>query len=435
MEPIVVIGAGLAGCEAAWQIAKRGGKVILYEMKPEVYSSAHRSPFFAELVCSNSFKSESLENASGVLKEEMRKLESLVLRVAKEARVPAGDSLAVDREVFSRQITQILESLDNVEVIRKEISSIPQDRITIIATGPLTSEVLSKEIQKVTGGRHLFFYDAISPIVTADSIDFQRAFKSSRYGKGGEDYVNCPMDEEVYGRFVEALNQAERALVHLFEKRYLFEGCLPVEEMAERGRGTLAFGPLKPVGLVDPKTGKQPFAVVQLRQEDRFETLFNLVGFQTRLKHEEQKKVFRMIPGLEKAEFVRLGSIHRNTFIDSPRLLGESLQLKTLPDLFFAGQVTGVEGYMESTAIGLLSGINAHRYANGMPAIVPPATTAMGALVGYITHSTAVPFQPMNINFGLFPPLPGKSRGRGKRLLLAKRALRDMEEWKNRSEG
>jgi len=435
MEPIVVIGAGLAGCEAAWQIAKRGGKVILFEMKPEAYSPAHRSPFFAELVCSNSLKSESIENASGVLKEEMGLLGSFILKVAKEARVPAGDSLAVDRTVFSRQITQTLENLENVEVIRKEISCIPQDGITIIATGPLTSEMLSKEIQKVTGSRHLFFYDAISPIVAADSIDYQYAFKSSRYGKGGDDYVNCPMDEEAYGRFVEALNQAEKALVHPFEKRYLFEGCLPVEEMAERGRGTLAFGPLKPVGLTDPKTGRQPFAVVQLRQEDRFETLFNLVGFQTRLKHEEQKRVFRMIPGLEKAEFVRLGSMHLNTFIDSPRLLRESLQLKTQPSLFFAGQITGVEGYMESTAIGLLSGINAHRYANGMPAIVPPPTTAMGALVDYITHSSAVPFQPMNINFGLFPPLPEKNRGRGRRLLMARRALKDMEEWKRKCEG
>jgi len=434
MKPITVIGAGLAGCEAAWQIAKRGGRVILYEMKPEVYSSAHRSPFFAELVCSNSFKSESLENASGILKEEMGQLDSLILKVAKEAKVPAGDSLAVDREIFSKQITQVLETLENVEVIRKEVSAIPEEGVTIIATGPLTSENLGKEIQRVTGNHHLFFYDAISPIVTAESINFERAFKSSRYGKGGDDYVNCPMGEEEYTRFVEALNQAERTPVHPFEKRYLFEGCLPVEEMAERGRETLAFGPLKPVGLIDPKTGKQPFAVVQLRQEDRFKTLFNLVGFQTRLKHEEQKRVFRTIPGLEKAEFVRLGSIHRNTFIDSPRLLGESLQLKTRPDLFFAGQITGVEGYMESTAIGLLSGINAHRYANGMPAIVPPATTAMGALVRYITQSLAVPFQPMNINFGLFPTLPEKNRGRGKRLLLAKRALRDMEEWKKKSE-
>ncbi len=430
MEPIVVIGAGLAGCEAAWQIARRGGEVILYEMKPEAYSSAHRSPFFAELVCSNSFKSESLENASGVLKEEMGRLESLILKVAKEARVPAGDSLAVDREVFSKQITHALEGLNNVKVTRKEVTSIPQDRITIIATGPLTSETLSQEIQKVTGTRHLFFYDAISPIITADSIDFQHAFKSSRYGKGGEDYVNCPMDEEGYGRFVEALNQAERVPIRPFEKRYLFEGCLPVEEMAERGRETLAFGPLKPVGLVDPKTGKQPFAVVQLRQEDRFKTLFNLVGFQTRLKHEEQKRVFRMIPGLEKAEFVRLGSIHRNTFIDSPRLLDEFLQLKKLPNLFFAGQITGVEGYMESTAIGLLSGINAYRYTRELPALVPPATTATGALVDYITHSLTVPFQPMNINFGLFPPWQRKSRGRQKRLLLAERALRDLEEWK-----
>jgi methylenetetrahydrofolate--tRNA-(uracil-5-)-methyltransferase len=435
MEPISIIGAGLAGCEAAWQIAKRGGKVILYEMKPDVYSPAHRSPFFAELVCSNSFKSESLENASGVLKEEMRQLDSLILRRAKEARVPAGDSLAVDREVFSQQITQTLESLENVEVIRKEVSFIPQDGITIIATGPLTSEILSKEIQKVTGAHHLFFYDAISPIVTAESIDFQKAFKSSRYGKGGEDYVNCPMEEIGYTQFVEALNQAEKVSVQLFEKRYLFEGCLPIEEMADRGRETLAYGPLKPVGLIDPKTGKQPFAVVQLRQEDRFETLFNLVGFQTRLKHEEQKRVFRMIPGLEKAEFVRLGSIHRNTFIDSPRLLRESLQLKTHPNLFFAGQITGVEGYMESTAIGLLSGINAHQYANGMPTLVPPPSTAIGALVHYITHSLSFPFQPMNINFGLFPPLSGKSKGRGKRLLLAKRALKEMEEWKKRSEG
>ena len=341
MEPITIIGAGLAGCEAAWQIAKRGGKVILYEMKPEVYSPAHRFPFFAELVCSNSFKSESIENASGVLKEEMRQLESLILKVAKETKVPAGDSLAVDREAFSKQITQILESLENVEVIRKEVSSIPQDGIAIIATGPLTSDILSKEIQKVTGSRHLFFYDAISPIVTADSIHFEKAFKSSRYGKGGEDYINCPMDEEEYAQFVEALNQAERAPVQTFEKRFLFEGCLPIEEMAERGKETLAYGPLKPVGLIDPKTGKQPFAVVQLRQEDRFETLFNLVGFQTRLKHNEQKRVFRMIPGLEKAEFVRLGSIHRNTFIDSPRLLGESLQLKPHPKLFLPGRSQG----------------------------------------------------------------------------------------------
>jgi methylenetetrahydrofolate--tRNA-(uracil-5-)-methyltransferase len=431
----MIIGAGLAGCEATWQIARRGGKVILYEMKPGVYSPAHRSPFFAELVCSNSFKSGSIENAPGILKEEMKQLNSLILKVAEEAKVPAGDSLAVDREVFSKQITSTLEGLENVEVVRKEVSFIPEDRITIVATGPLTSDLLSKEIQKVTGAHHLFFYDAISPIVTADSINFQRAFKHSRYGKGGEDYVNCPMNKEEYVQFVEALNQAEKVPVQQFEKRYLFEGCLPIEEMAGRGRETLAFGPLKPVGLIDPKTEKQAFAVVQLRQEDQFGTLFNLVGFQTRLRHEEQKKVFRMIPGLEKAEFVRLGSIHRNTFIDSPRLLNESLQLRTRPGLFFAGQITGVEGYMESTAIGLLSGINAYRYAKGEAGAVPPPTTAMGSLVRYIIHSLAIPFQPMNINFGLFPPLPGKHRGRERRLVVAKRALREMETWKRENEG
>ena len=434
METITIIGAGLAGCEATWQIARRGGKVTLYEMKPGVYSAAHRSPFFAELVCSNSFKSESIENAPGTLKEEMRQLNSLILKVAEEAKVPAGDSLAVDRQVFSKQITRVLESLENVEVIRKEVSFIPEDGITIVATGPLTSDLLSKEIQKLTGTYHLFFYDAISPIVTADSINFQKAFKLSRYGKG-EDYVNCPMNEEEYLQFVEALNQAEKVPVQQFEKRYLFEGCLPVEEMARRGRETLAFGPLKPVGLIDPKTERQPFAVVQLRQEDRFGTLYNLVGFQTRLRYEEQRRVFRMIPGLEKAEFVRLGSIHRNTFIDSPRLLSESLQLRTRPSLFFAGQITGVEGYMESTAMGLLSGINAHRCASGMPTIAPPPTTAMGALVHHITRSFAVPFQPMNINFGLFPPVPGKRKGRERRLFLARQALKEMEKWKSEHVG
>jgi len=434
VETITIIGAGLAGCEATWQIARRGGKVTLYEMKPGVYSQAHRSPFFAELVCSNSFKSESIENAPGTLKEEMRQLNSLILKVAEEAKVPAGDSLAVDRQVFSKQITRVLESLENVEVIRKEVSLIPEDGITIVATGPLTSDLLSKEIQKLTGTYHLFFYDAISPIVTADSINFQKAFKLSRYGKG-EDYVNCPMNEEEYLQFVEALNQAEKVPVQQFEKRYLFEGCLPVEEMARRGRETLAFGPLKPVGLIDPKTERQPFAVVQLRQEDRFGTLYNLVGFQTRLRYEEQRRVFRMIPGLEKAEFVRLGSIHRNTFIDSPRLLSESLQLRTRPSLFFAGQITGVEGYMESTAMGLLSGINAHRCASGMPTIAPPPTTAMGALVHHITRSFAVPFQPMNINFGLFPPVPGKRKGRERRLFLARQALKEMEKWKSEHVG
>jgi len=427
--PIVVVGAGLAGCEAAWQIAKRGGGVILYEMKPEAYSPAHHSPHFAEIVCSNSFKSESLENGPGVLKAEMELLDSLILKTAKETRVPAGDSLAVDRETFSRRITEIMEGLENVEIVRKEVSAIPEDGITIIATGPLTSEAMSRAIQAFTGNRHLSFYDAISPIVTGDSIDLGKTFKASRYGKGGDDYVNCPMEEDEYYRFVDALNQAEKVPVRHFEKRYLFEGCLPIEELADRGKDTLAFGPLKPVGLIDLKTGKQPFAVVQLRQEDPFGTLFNLVGFQTRLKPEEQKKVFRMIPGLERAEFLRLGSVHRNTFIDSPRLLNECLQLRHRLQLFFAGQITGVEGYMESAAMGLLAGINALRKARGINRVFPPPTTAIGALIHYITHCPTLPFQPMNINFGLFPPMEGKARGHARRRLLAKRALNDMRRW------
>jgi methylenetetrahydrofolate--tRNA-(uracil-5-)-methyltransferase len=435
MEPVVVIGAGLAGCEAAWQISKGGGKVILYEMKPLSYSPAHHSPCFAEIVCSNSFKSESLENGPGVLKGEMELLDSLILRIAKETRVPAGDSLAVDREAFSEGITQTLEKLENVEIVRKEVSAIPQDGMTILATGPLTSEALSREIQRITGDHRLFFYDAISPIVTADSINFGKVFKASRYGKGGDDYVNCPMDEETYYRFVDALNQAEKVPIRDFERRYLFEGCLPIEELAARGKDTLAFGPLKPVGLIDPKAGKQAFAVVQLRQENRFKTLFNLVGFQTRLKYEEQKRVFRMIPGLEGAEFIRLGSVHRNLFVDSPRLLEESLQLKHRPHLFLAGQITGVEGYMESAAMGLLAGINAFRKERGMEPVVPPPTTAIGALIHYITHSQTVPFQPMNIHMGLFAPLPGKIRGREKRRLLAKRALKEMEKWIKEVEG
>ena len=427
MEPVIVIGAGLAGCEATWQIAKRGGKVILYEMKPCAYSPAHRSPLFAEIVCSNSFKSESLENAPGVLKEEMALLESLIVRTARETRVPAGDTLAVDRVVFSEKITQTLGAMEAVEIVRREVTSLPRDTIIVVATGPLTSQALGSEIQEITGNP-LFFYDAISPIVTRESINFEKVFWASRYGKGGEDYVNCPMEKEAYYRFVEALNEAERISIRDFERKYLFEGCLPVEELAERGKDTLAFGPMKPVGLIDPRTGKAPFAVVQLRREDRFGSLFNLVGFQTRLKQGDQRKVFRMIPGLENAEFVRWGSIHRNTFIDSPRVLTESLQLKNHPELFFAGQITGVEGYMESTAMGLFAGINAYREGRGMSPVVPPSTTAIGSLIHYITHSQTVPFQPMNVNFGLFPPLPG--RGRKKRQALAMRALEQLRQWK-----
>lgn len=433
MGRITVIGAGLAGCEAAWQIAKRGGTVLLYEMKPQAYSPAHKSPHFAEIVCSNSFKSESLENGPGVLKREMELLDSLILKVAKETRVPAGGSLAVDREAFSEKITSTLGSMENVEIVRKEVTRLPEEDLTIIATGPLTSEGLSHEIQRKTG-TPLFFYDAISPIVTADSIHLEKAFRASRYGKGGEDYLNCPMESEAYYRFVGALVQAEKVPLRDFERRYLFEGCLPVEELASRGRDTLAYGPLKPVGLIDPHAGKRPFAVVQLRQENRFGTLFNLVGFQTRLRQDEQKRVFRMIPGLEQAEFARYGSVHRNTFIDSPRLLNDFLQLRQHPRLLFAGQMTGVEGYMESAAMGLLSGLNAFRLAREKYLMVPPPTTAMGALLHYITRSTGVPFQPMNINFGIFPPVPGRVRGRVKKHLVARRALEELERWKERYE-
>jgi methylenetetrahydrofolate--tRNA-(uracil-5-)-methyltransferase len=429
MESITVIGGGLAGCEATWQIARRGGRVCLYEMKPLAYSPAHTSPGLAEIVCSNSFKSESLENGHGILKAEMALLDSLILRVAQETRVPAGGSLAVDREAFSGGITAFLEKLEHVEVVREEVTAVPQEGIIIVATGPLTSEALSLEIQKITGVP-LFFYDAISPIVTAESIDDEKTFRASRYGKGGDDYINCPLEKEAYYRFVDALVQAEKVPLRDFEKRYLFEGCLPVEELASRGKDTLAFGPLKPVGLIDPRTGRQPFAVIQLRHENRYGTLHNLVGFQTRLRLEEQRRVFRMIPGLEQAEFVRYGSIHRNTFIDSPGLLDESLHLRKDPRLFFAGQITGVEGYMESTAIGLLAGINAWQVIEGKGPAIPPITTAIGALIHYITHSSTLPFQPMNVNFGLFPPPPGKVKGRRKKQLLAQRALADLKEWK-----
>ena len=429
MEPIIVIGGGLAGCEAAWQIARRGGRVRLYEMKPLTFSPAHRSPGLAEVVCSNSFKSESLENGHGILKAEMELLDSLILKVAKETRVPAGSSLAVDREAFSKGVTSFLENLENVEVIRGEVTVLPQEGLTVVATGPLTSEAMSREIQKITGVS-LFFYDATSPIVTAESLDERRAFRASRYGKGGEDYLNCPMDQETYYRFVDALVQAEKVPLRDFERRYLFEGCLPVEELAGRGKDTLAFGPLKPVGLINPHTGKQPFAVVQLRQENRFGTLFNLVGFQTRLKQEEQRRVFRLIPALDQAVFVRYGSVHRNTFIDSPRLLSESLSLRKHPHLFFTGQITGVEGYMESTAMGLMAGLNAWRVKEEKDPVVPPVNTGIGALIHYITHSAAVPFQPMNINFGLFPPLPGKVKGGRKKLLLAQQAIEELERWK-----
>jgi methylenetetrahydrofolate--tRNA-(uracil-5-)-methyltransferase len=398
-------------------------------MKPHRFSPAHKSPLLSELVCSNSLKSDSLENAVGLLKEEMRRLDSLIIRAADETRVPAGGSLAVDRDEFSGLVTKSLEETESVEITREEVTDLPSDGPVIIATGPLTSEGLTGCLMQLTGKRFLYFHDAVSPIVERNSIDFDLAFKASRYGRGGDDYVNCPLTQEQYYTFVEALTRAEKVPLKEFETAAYFEGCIPIEELARRGKDTLAFGPLKPVGLVDPKTGKRPFAVVQLRQDNRAGTLYSMVGFQTKLKWDEQKRVFRMIPGLGGAGFVRLGSLHRNTFINSPQLLRESLQLKAHPRLFLAGQITGVEGYVESAAMGLLAGISASFWIKGRQIVIPSPATALGSLVHYITHANQSTFQPMNANFGLFPPLEKRARGKEKRRLLAQRGLEVIEKW------
>jgi methylenetetrahydrofolate--tRNA-(uracil-5-)-methyltransferase len=427
---LIVIGGGLAGCEAAWQAASLGTEVSLFEMKPIRFSPAHRSETLGELVCSNSLKSNSLENAVGLLKEEMRRLGSLIMEAADRTKVPAGGSLAVDREAFSNYITRALEETKGVEIIRRELGQIPLHLPTIIATGPLTSDGLAREIMDLTGTRSLYFYDAISPIVIRDSINMNTTFRASRYGKGGDDYINCPMTKEQYYRLVDELIRAERVPTRDFEKAIPFEGCLPIEDMAERGTDTLAFGPLKPVGLIDPKTDQQPFAVVQLRQDNLADTLYSMVGFQTKLKWREQERIFRMIPGLEKAEFARFGSQHRNTYIDAPRILRNTLQMKRRPNILFAGQLTGVEGYVESAAMGLLAGLNGHRLMRGMDPVVPPQTTSLGSLVAYITRYPLKDFQPMNVNFGLFPPLSPMLKGRLKRTRLAERALKDLEAWR-----
>ena len=429
-KQLLIIGGGLAGSEAAWQAASRGVAVTLYEMKPQRFSAAHRSPLLGELVCSNSFKSESLETGPGLLKEELRRLGSLIIDAAEESRVPAGSALAVDRDVFSRLITEALESEQGIEVIREEVTVVPERGTIIIATGPLTSDALAEAIGELTHRRSLAFYDAISPIVTADSINFEVAFKGSRYNKGGADYVNCPLSKEEYYHFVKAVQDGSKVPLRAFEKIAPFEGCLPIEDLVERGNDTLAFGPMKPVGLLDPRTHEQPFAVVQLRQENKEATLYNLVGFQTKLTYPEQDRIFRLIPGLEQAEFVRHGSLHRNTFIDAPRLLEGSLHLKSNPRIFFAGQITGVEGYMESTAMGLIAGINAARALKDEAIIPPPHTTALGALLGHIQNTYAPSYQPMNINFGLLPPLGGAVRKKDKRGLMVERALRDLARWK-----
>ena len=427
-KPIVtVIGAGLAGSEAAWQLARRGVRVRLHEMRPLRMTEAHQTGNFAELVCSNSLRNDSMETAVGVLKEEMRRLGSLVIQAADRARVPAGAALAVDREDFSGFITTSLAEHPMVEIVREETIAIP-DGPSIIATGPLTSARLGESLNQLIGPRNLYFYDAIAPIVAADSIDMQIAFRASRYGKGGDDYINCPMTEAEYHAFVDAVVAAEKVALHPFEKPVYFEGCMPIEEMARRGPMTLAFGPMRPVGLTDPRTGKRPFAVVQLRQDDREGRIYNIVGFQTKMTYPEQRRVLRMIPALQRAEFVRLGSLHRNTFIDSPRLLRPTMQLRTRDDLFLAGQMVGVEGYVESAAAGLLAAINAANLVEGRAMVVPAAETALGSLVAYITDATRQNFQPMNANYGLMPPLAGV-RGRHKKTAMGERALRAMDLW------
>jgi methylenetetrahydrofolate--tRNA-(uracil-5-)-methyltransferase len=432
-DDIVIIGGGLAGSEAAWQAANRGAKVTLYEMRPKEMTKAHKTGGLAELVCSNSLGSADPQNAPGILKEEMRRLGSLIITAAERARVPAGSALAVDREQFSRQVTQALEGHPNVRILHEEMAEIPTDCLCIIATGPLTSEKLSQAIRAVTQSRHLYFFDAISPIVDADSINMDVVFRASRYDKGGDDYLNCPMTEAQYNAFYDALMAAEKVQPKEFEKTPYFEACIPIEVMAERGRHTMQFGPLKPVGLEDPRTGLRPYAVVQLRTENVHRTCYNMVGFQTKLTYPEQKRVFRMIPGLEQAEFLRYGSLHRNTFINSPQLLLNTLQCKARGTLFFAGQLVGVEGYTESAAMGGLAGINAARALAGLPLVTPPPTTAHGCLIAHLTGSDSTNFQPMNTNFGLFPPLPDSPREKEKkRRMIAHRAIEDFESWKTR---
>ncbi|HTP64895.1 MAG TPA: methylenetetrahydrofolate--tRNA-(uracil(54)-C(5))-methyltransferase (FADH(2)-oxidizing) TrmFO [Geobacteraceae bacterium] len=429
MRQITIIGGGLAGCEAAWQAARRGVPVTLHEMKPERFTPAHHLPGLAELVCSNSLRGESLENAVGLLKEELRRLGALFMAAADATRVPAGGALAVDREAFSAFITESIAGEPLIEVRRGEVTEIPRDGIIIVASGPLTSDALAERLRALTGD-HLYFYDAIAPIVTAESIDMDAVFRASRYGKGdGDDYLNCPLSEAQYRAFVTELLAADKVPYRDFEKAVHFEGCMPIEEMAARGAETLRFGPMKPVGLVDPATGAEPFAVVQLRLENRAATMYNLVGFQTRLTYPEQKRIFRMIPGLGNADFVRLGSMHRNTFINAPSLMLTTLQLKDDPRILFAGQITGVEGYSESAATGFLAGVSGARLAMGGVPPVPPPETALGALVGHITGTEARTFQPMNVNYGLFPELAGRVKKRERRGKLAERALMALDQW------
>ncbi|OPY59060.1 MAG: Methylenetetrahydrofolate--tRNA-(uracil-5-)-methyltransferase TrmFO [Pelotomaculum sp. PtaU1.Bin035] len=425
-----VIGAGLAGAEAAWQLANREVMVKLYEMRPIRQTPAHSTSDFAELVCSNSLRSAVLENAVGLLKEEMRLLNSLIIECAEETKVPAGGALAVDRNAFPRRVTEKLSSHPLVEVHRKEVMYIPEEGVVVLSTGPLTSEGMTGSIRKFTGEDYLYFYDAVAPIVMYDSLNMEKIFRSSRYDKGEAAYLNCPMDREHYEVFWNALVNAERAPRHEFEKESYFEGCMPVETMAARGKETLLYGPLKPVGLTDPRTGKKPHAVVQLRQDNVDGTLFNLVGFQTALKWDDQRRVFQLIPGLEEAEFARFGVMHRNTFINAPVLLEPTFQCKKRPSLFIAGQMTGVEGYVESAASGLMAGINAALLIDGREPVVFPRETAHGSLAHYITTANPSHFQPMNITFGLFPPQLERVKDKKKRYkMIAQKALESIKKF------
>jgi methylenetetrahydrofolate--tRNA-(uracil-5-)-methyltransferase len=413
-KTVNVVGAGLAGSEAAWQLANRGVHVRLYEMRPVKQTPAHHTDKFAELVCSNSLRANSLTNAVGVLKEEMRRLNSVIIQAADACAVPAGSALAVDRHEFAERVTNLVQGHPNVTVVREEVTDIPNGP-TIIATGPLTSQALSERLKELTGEEYLYFYDAAAPIIEKDSINMEKVYVKSRYDKGEAAYINCPMTEEEFNRFYEALISAETVPLKEFEKEIYFEGCMPIEVMARRGKQTLLFGPMKPVGLEDPRTGKRPYAVVQLRQDNAAGTLYNIVGFQTHLKWGPQKEIIRLIPGLENAEIVRYGVMHRNTFINSPKLLRPTYQYKGRDDLFFAGQMTGVEGYVESAASGLVAGINAARLVLGQELVIFPPETAIGSMAHYITSADPNHFQPMNANFGLFAPLGEKIKDKQRR--------------------
>ena len=449
---VTIIGGGLAGSEAAWQVASRGVRVTLHEMRPRRATAVHKTDQLAELVCSNSFRGDKLDNAVGLLKEEMRRLGSLVMRAAEESRVPAGAALAVDRERFAQTITRALADHPLVTIVRDEVSAIPpssEREPVIIATGPLTSDALAADIAALVGSAHLYFYDAISPIVLAETIDRSKVFRASRWdrslrGSGGSnyvgpacgvddgagDYLNCPMTRDEYDAFYEALVSAESATVHDFDKEKFFEGCLPIEVMAHRGRDTLRFGPMKPVGLIDPRTGREPYACVQLRQDNLAGDHFSLVGFQTQIKWGEQARVLRMIPGLEQAEFVRFGMVHRNTYVNGPTVLAETWQVRRRPTLFFAGQMSGVEGYVESAASGLIAGLNATALSKGQEVSAPPRTTAIGALGYYASHANPAHYQPSNITFGIMQPLINPPKGKQFRNhALSERALADLQNW------